>query len=132
MLFRLAADLLVGIHFLFIIFVVAGGFLAWRWRWMAWVHLPAAAWGAIIEFLDWICPLTPLEHEFRRRAGGAGYEGGFIEHYLIPIIYPSGLTTRIRIVLGVLVLVLNAIVYRIYFTRRRRELAGGHPTRPAS
>ncbi len=128
MLFRLTADLLVGVHFLFIVFVVAGGFLAWRWRWLVWVHLPAAAWGAIIEFMDWICPLTPLENEFRRRAGGVGYEGGFIEHYLIPVIYPSGLTSSIRIVLGVLVLVLNAIVYRLYFTRRRRERLVDTPT----
>ncbi len=128
MLFRLAADLVVGLHFLFILFVIAGGFLAWRWRWLAWVHLPAAAWGAIIEFMDWICPLTPLENDFRRRAGGAGYEGGFIEHYLIPIIYPAGLSSGIRIFLGIVVVLLNALAYAIYFTHRRPQRFGR--TRP--
>lgn len=129
MLYRLAADLIVVIHFVFIAFVVAGGFLAWRWRWLAWIHVPAAAWGAIIEFMDWICPLTPLENEFRRRAGGAGYEGGFIEHYLIPIIYPTGLTSGSRIALGALVLLLNAVAYGVYFTRRRKA---GVPQQPPS
>lgn len=124
MLFQLAADLVVAVHFLFILFVIAGGFLAWRWRWLAWVHLPAAAWGAIIELMDWICPLTPLENEFRRRAGAAGYEGGFIEHYLIPIIYPAGLTSGIRIFLGILVVLLNGFAYAIYFTHRRPERSG--------
>ena len=119
MLFRLAADLVVGAHFLFILFVVAGGFLAWRWRWLAWLHLPAAVWGAVIELMDWICPLTPLENEFRRRAGAVGYHGGFIEHYLLPIIYPAGLTSGIRILLGILVVLLNAFAYAIYFTLQR-------------
>ena len=118
MLYRLAADAVVTLHFLFIGFVLLGGFLSWRWRWLAWLHVPAAAWGAIIEFMGWICPLTPLENEFRQRAGGAGYSGGFIEHYLTPIIYPPGLTGTIQVWLGVLVVLLNGVAYWVYFRRR--------------
>lgn len=119
--YRLVADLLVAVHFAFIVFVVAGGFLAWRWRPVAWVHLPAAAWGALIEFAGWICPLTPLENRFRRLAGEAGYEGGFIEHYLIPIIYPAGLTTPVQIVLGAVVVLVNVVAYVVYFGRTRHQ-----------
>lgn len=109
--YRLLADLVVGTHFLFIAFVVAGGFLAWRWRRAAWIHVPVAIWGALIEFAGWICPLTPLENHLRRAAGEAGYAGGFIEHYLIPIVYPVGLTRGIQIGLGVAVVVINVIAY---------------------
>ena len=111
MLYRLGADAIVVLHLAFIVFVVAGGFLAWRWKWMAVVHLPAAIWGALIELFRWVCPLTPLENEMRRRAGDVGYEGGFIEHYLTPIIYPSGLTPTIQVVLGILVIFVNAVAY---------------------
>ncbi len=121
MLFRLAADVVVALHFGFIVFVVAGGFLVWRWRRLAWVHLPVAAWGALIEFTGWICPLTPLENALRRRAGEAGYAGGFIEHYVIPIIYPAGLTPRLQIILGIAVLVVNAVAYGVLVARRRRR-----------
>jgi hypothetical protein len=119
MLFRLTADLLVGIHFLFIVFVVIGGFLCWRWPRMAWVHLPAAIWGAVIELMGWVCPLTPLENTFRRRAGQVGYEGGFIEHYLLPVIYPAGLTREVQLGLGVAVILLNAIAYGVVIRRLR-------------
>jgi len=88
MVYRLLADLLVLVHATFAVFVVLGGFLVWRCRWIAWAHLPAAIWGAVIEYRDWICPLTPLENILRVRAGQAGYAGGFIEHYLIPVLYP--------------------------------------------
>ncbi len=121
MLFRLAADVVVALHFGFIVFVVAGGFLVWRWRRLAWVHLPVAAWGALIEFTGWICPLTPLENALRRRAGEAGYAGGFIEHYVIPIIYPAGLTPRLQIILGIAVLVVIAVGYGVLVARRRRR-----------
>jgi len=111
MLPRILADVVVGLHFLFIVFVVAGGFLAWRWPRMAWVHLPMGLWGALIEFTGWICPLTPLENALRRAAGDAGYAGGFIEHYLIPVVYPAGLTRGTQLLLGVAVVVLNVIAY---------------------
>ena len=118
---RIAADALVVLHGLFIVFVVAGGFMVWRWHRLAWAHLPAAGWGAAVELMDWVCPLTPLENALRRRAGDAGYEGGFIEHYLIPLIYPPGLTTGMRIALGLAVLLLNGVAYGVYFTRRGRH-----------
>lgn len=117
MLYRLAADVLVIVHLAFIIFVVVGGVLAWRWRRVAWVHLPAAAWGVLIELIGFVCPLTPLENRFRRLAGEVGYEGGFIEHYIIPVIYPAGLTTTIQVALGSLVLLVNGFAYWIYFKR---------------
>ncbi len=103
---------------MFVLFVVAGGFLALRWRRLAWLHLPAALWGAVIEFMGWICPLTPLENHFRRLAGETGYQGGFVEHYLIPILYPAGYTLSLRLTLGAIVVVLNGVAYGIYFRRR--------------
>lgn len=111
MFYRLAADALLGIHLLFVAFVVAGGFLTWKWRKAAWVHVPCALWGALIEFAGWICPLTPWENRLRQAAGQAGYSGGFIEHYLIPVLYPGGLTRGIQIALGALVVVLNLVAY---------------------
>jgi len=119
MLYRLAADALVVVHLGFIIFVVIGGFLAWRWRRVAWIHLPVACWGALIEFFGWVCPLAPLENDLRRLAGDFGYEGGFIEHYVIPVIYPAQLTVQIQIGLGFMVLLLNGFAYSVYFIRRR-------------
>ena len=120
MLYRLLADAVVAFHGLFILFVVFGGFVAWRWRWVAALHLPCAVWGILIEFRGGICPLTPLENSLRVRAGQAGYSGGFIEHYLLPAIYPSGLTPRIQIVLGSAVLVMNAFAYAVLIRRLTR------------
>ena len=118
MIYRLFADLLVGLHFAFILFVVLGGFLAWRWRRVAWVHLPVAFWGALIEFMGWVCPLTPLENRFRALAGQAGYPGGFIEHYLIPVMYPEDWTLGLRIVLGSFVVAVNlGAYYRFVLSR---------------
>jgi hypothetical protein len=111
MLYRLLADGTVVTHALFIIFVVIGGFVAWRWRWLAWVHIPCAAWGALIEFAGWICPLTPLENRFRALAGEAGYEGGFIEHYLTELIYVEDWSLAVRVVLGTFVVVVNVAAY---------------------
>jgi hypothetical protein len=116
---RIMADLVVGIHVLFVIFVVAGGLLVLRWPRLAWVHIPAAIWGALIEFAGWICPLTPLEQSLRKAAGQAGYEGGFIENYMLPVLYPQGLTRGIQIGLGALVLTLNLLIYG-YLLRKRR------------
>lgn len=122
MLPRLLADLLVLVHFAFIVFVVAGGLLVWRWRRTAWLHVPAAVWGALIELRGWICPLTPLENHFRRLAGRAGYAGGFIEHYVFPIVYPSGLTPRVQVALGLAVVALNVAMYGWLIVRRRARV----------
>ncbi len=117
MLYRVLADCVVVIHAAFVVFVVLGGFLAWRWRAVAWVHAPCALWGAAIEFGGWICPLTPLENALRARAGLEGYAGGFIEHYLTPILYPEGLTRSTEVVLGALVLVANLVAYGVLVRR---------------
>ncbi len=121
MLYRLLADLVVVLHLLFIIFVVTGGFLALKYRRLAWAHVPVAFWGVLVEFTGWICPLYDLEVKLRLLAGEAGYEGGFIEHYLIPIIYPGDFTITLRFTLGALVLLLNGIAYTLYFSRRRTK-----------
>ena len=117
--YRILADLVVGAHVLFVVFVVAGGLLALRWPWIAAAHLPAAAWGTLIEFRGWICPLTPLENSLRASAGQAGYQGGFIEHYLLPVLYPAGLTQGVQVVLGSLVIAVNVAVYGMLLLRSR-------------
>src|SRR5512146_3503694 len=89
MTFRVLADAVVAVHLAFVAFVLLGGLLAIRWPRLAWVHLPCAAYGAAIEIGGWICPLTPLENVLRHRAGEAGYTGGFVEHYLLPVLYPA-------------------------------------------
>ena len=121
--FRLAADLIVLVHFGFILFVLLGGLLVLRWHRLAWIHLPAAGWGALIEMQGWICPLTPLENRLRAAGGAAGYPGGFIEHYLIPIIYPSGLTREIQFFLCAVVILVNAVFYGILIVRRARRIS---------
>ena len=118
--YRLLADAVVFVHLAFIVFVVAGGALLLAWPRIAWVHLPAVAWAAYAEFTATICPLTPLENALRVRAGDAGYPGGFVEHYLIPLIYPAGLTARTQLALGALVVAINAAVYALAWRRRRR------------
>jgi hypothetical protein len=122
MLYRLLADLIVVVHFSFMLFVVAGGALVLRWPKVAWVHVPALIWGALIEFFGWVCPLTPLEVALRHRGGEAAYTGGFIAHYLVSVLYPEGLTRGIQVGLGVLVLALNGVVYAACAARAR----GGH------
>jgi len=114
------ADGVLLLHLLFIVFVVGGGLLVLRRPRLAWVHLPVALWGAMIEFAGWICPLTPLENALRSRAGEAGYGGGFIEHYLLPVVYPGVLTREIQIGLGLGVVVINAVVYTLVWRRRGR------------
>ena len=123
MFYRILTDLTVAVHFAFLIFVVAGGFLARRHRWLAIPHLLAAGWGVYVEATPGlICPLTPLENTFALRAGQAGYQGSFIEHYLVPIIYPEGLTRAAQWVLAVLVVVINVTVYA--WPRPRRDGEG--------
>ncbi|SCV01977.1 conserved membrane hypothetical protein [Cupriavidus necator] len=113
------ADLVLIVHALFILFVVAGGLLLFRWPRVAWLHLPAAVWGVAVEWMGWFCPLTPLENLLRRAAGQAGYSGGFIQHYLLPLIYPAGLTPAVQLWLGLVVLVVNVVVYALWWRRRR-------------
>jgi hypothetical protein len=122
--YRLLADFVVLVHGAFVVFVVLGGFLAlWNLRW-AWVHLPAAIWGAWVEFAGRICPLTPLENQFRGLAGERGYAGGFIEHYIVPLLYPVGLTRDRQFLFGGIVVAVNLLAYgvavaRAYRTRSR-------------
>ena len=111
MYYQILADLVAVIHFGFIVFALFGGLLALRWRWMPWLHIPALSWGIGIEFLGWYCPLTPMENSLRQASGDAGYTGGFIEHYLLPIIYPEGLTREIQLLLGLILVVANLVVY---------------------
>jgi len=117
MLYRLLADVVLVAHLGFVLFVVAGGFLILRWPEMAWVQLPSAFWGLVVEWSGWICPLTPLENRLRAQGGGAGYAGGFVEHYLVPVLYPASLTRGVQVLLGATVLVINLIAYALAFAR---------------
>jgi len=120
MLALLAANVILLIHVAFIIFVVLGALLVWKWPKIKWVHLLALGWGALIEFTGWICPLTPLENMLRHSAGELGYSEGFVEHYVLALVYPAALTRQMQIALGVGVLVFNSLVYGIYYFRGRR------------
>jgi hypothetical protein len=109
--YRLLADLVLVVHAVFVVFVMLGGLAVLRWPRLAWIHVPAAIWGAGIEFAGGICPLTPLENHWRRLAGEQGYPGGFVEHYLVAALYPEGLTRGLQVSLGLIVLAVNAAVY---------------------
>ena len=119
--YRLLADLVLIVHAGFVAFVVLGALLALRWPRIAWVHVPVVLWGAGIEFLGGICPLTPLENHWRRLAGELRYPGGFVEHYLLSALYPDGLTRRVQFALGALVLLINVAIYAWMFWRRRSD-----------
>lgn len=120
---RLAADAVVVLHLAFIVFVLLGGLLALRDLRFAWLHVPAAAWGAYAELTSTVCPLTPLENALRERAGTGGYAGGFVEHYLMPIVYPAGLTPGHQRWLGAFVVAVNVAIYAIAIVRARRRSA---------
>jgi hypothetical protein len=120
MLLKLAADTVVLLHFAFIVFVVLGAVVVSRLPRLMWFHIPAVVWGAFIEFSGRVCPLTPLENRLRIAAGEIGYSGGFIEEYLIPVVYPDGLTRWVQISLGVGVVVINLIFYGLLVARRPR------------
>jgi len=123
--YRLLADLLLLAHAAFVAYVLLGGVFVPRWPRSAWLHLPALLWGGGIELLGGICPLTPLEAHWRRLAGERGYAGGFVEHYVVPTLYPDGLTREAQIILGVLVLALNALIYGGWLWHRRGRRAAG-------
>ncbi|ABB32797.1 hypothetical protein GeomeDRAFT_2076 [Geobacter metallireducens RCH3] len=117
--YSLLADAVVLVHGLFVLFVVLGGLVVLRWPRLAWLHVPAAIWGAMIELSGKVCPLTYLEVRFRRLAGETGYTESFIEHYIVPLIYPPGLTRGWQIAVGLLVAALNLAVYGVLHRRRR-------------
>jgi len=119
--YLLLADSVLVLHFLFVVFVLGGGLLVLRWPRLAWLHLPAAVWGVAVEMLGWICPLTPLENHFRALAGAQVYSGDFIQRYCLPVMYPEGLTPQIQMVLGLIVLALNAAIYALLIRRRWRR-----------
>lgn len=122
--YALAADAVVVVHFLFVVFALLGALtLLWR-RWMVWVHLPCAAWGAWIELSGRICPLTPLENHFRRLAGQVGYEGGFVAHYLLSVLYPEGLTRESQFLLAAAFLIVNLVLYAVVWRVSRRRRPG--------
>ena len=119
MTYRLLAEAAVFLHFAFLVFVVFGGLLVLLWRWVAWLHLPAVAWGAFVEFYLTYCPLTPLENALRAKADLDTYSGGFIEHYLLPVIYPPGLTPATQTGLGLLLVAANAVIYALDWRQHR-------------
>lgn len=119
--YQLLADSVLILHLAFILFVVAGGLLAFRWPRIAWLHIPAVAWGALVELMAWPCPLTPLENHLRTLAGDVPYEGDFVARYLLPIIYPEQLTAEIQMQIGIGVILLNGAVYILLMRRRMRR-----------
>ena len=126
---RLAADTLVALHLAFIAFVIAGGLLTLRHRGWAIVHMPAVAWAAWTEFTATVCPLTPWENAFRTEAGDAGYTETFVEHYIVTLVYPEGLTPQTQVVLGVGIVALNAAIYALAWRKSRRPQDVGRETR---
>jgi len=125
MVYRLMADIVVLLHVAFVLFVVFGGLLVLRWRRLAWVHLPAAIWGTLIELGGWICPLTPLENRLRALGEGETYDTGFVEHYLIPLLYPRDLTRTWQVALGLGVVLLNLALYACVIAQARRDRRRG-------
>jgi hypothetical protein len=122
MAYRAAADAILVAHFAFVLFVVLGALLVLRWPRLAWLQLPAVVWAAFLEFSGTICPLTPLEVNLRQQAGEAGYTGGFIDHYLVSLLYPEGLTRDTQTMLGAVVVVINAAIYIVAFRRSRTSV----------
>jgi hypothetical protein len=121
MIYHGLAGLVVVFHLGFVLFVCVGGLLALRWPRVLWVHLPAAIWGMWVELSSTVCPLTPLENHLRRLGGEAGYSGGFIAHYILPVLYPAGLSRPVQIVLGIFVGLLNIAIYLYVLVWRRRR-----------
>jgi len=123
MFYPFLADAVLLFHLAFILFVVLGALLVWRFPRLVWLHLPAVIWAGLIEIGGFLCPLTPLENHLRRLSGEAGYQGGFIEHYLLPIVYPHELSRGVQIGLGIAVVVINVLAYAWLRHRERRHQA---------
>ena len=123
MLSRVLADTVLFIHFLFVLFAVLGGLLVLYKKQVAWFHIPTVLWSSIVNLAGWTCPLTPLENMFRTLAGQAGYEGGFIQHYIEPVVYPNNMPRGTELVAGVSVVVWNVVVYAfiLYYWRKHRN-----------
>ena len=122
MFYRLLADVVVFIHLGFILFVVVGAVFAIRWQRVVWLHIPAVLWGVLIEFAGWVCPLTPLETWLRIKGGMTGYSTGFVERYILPLIYPVNLTRNTQFILGMLVLGINVVIYGAIVIRNRSKI----------
>ena len=118
---RALANLVLSIHFAFVAFSVLGGFLVVWKRWVVWLHVPSVLWSSFVNLFSHVCPLTPIENRFRRLAGQAGYEGGFIQHYIGPLVYPGGMPRRLELIAGYSVLIWNVVVYALVFLRRRGD-----------
>lgn len=116
---NLLADAVLLLHLAFIVFVIFGALLVFYRRWIAWIHLPMVLWASIVNLTHWYCPLTPLENYFRQAAGQSGYEGGFIAHYLVPLIYPQGMSYDLGVAIGVGVFVWNVLIYSLVVYRAR-------------
>ena len=117
---RIAADAVLVLHLAFILFVVLGALLVLRYAWIAWLHVPAAIWGAWVELTNRICPLTVLENALRSRAGQSGYSESFVEHYLVPVIYPAGLDRTMQFWLAGILVTINVVLYALWLLRRRK------------
>jgi hypothetical protein len=124
MLFRILADLVLAAHLGFVLFAIFGGLLALRWRRIAWLHLPAAAWGVVIEFTGWVCPLTPLENWLRRAAGNTPYSGDFIVHYITPVLYSTTLTRADQLLYGSVLTAINVAIYSLVYRSALRAHSG--------
>lgn len=121
MMYTLLADTLLVIHFVFILFVLFGGLLMLYKRWLAWLHIPMMLWGSMVNVMGWVCPLTPLENKYRALAGQSGYDTGFVEHYIAPLVYPEGLTYELGLTVGSFVIVWNIFIYSvIYYQLKQR------------
>lgn len=120
MFYRLAADAVVLLHLGFVLFVVAGALLAFRWHRIVWLHLPAVVWAVLLEFRGWLCPLTPLELKLRAAGGQAGYSGGFVEQYILPVLYPAELDSSLQIALGSFVIMINIALYGCLLWRLKK------------
>lgn len=131
MYYRILADIVVVIHFLFILLVLFGGILGFYRKWIIWVHLPVVVWGTLIGIAGWICPLTPLENWLRHAGGQRGYEVGFIDHYIMPVIYPEGLTRPMQYVLAGAVLTINTIIYSLLIAQMKKRKRTAGTTEPA-